>query len=222
MKKRRILIILSIILLLLVSFAAYIGVYLKNTYDNYENLPYPYDNFKLVSTLEKKDVDEELMISLRTISSRCYMDGLLSRGFAGVIRYHNGGYYSITPLTDGRYLLVVISVDEGGNTWVSDYYYVSELCDRKTFDETVKIGMPMEEVLALDPNVDSWERTVDKVTDYYSKHRFNDRSAVSVHYVVDEETYQPVVADITELTNSKMVDNVLEYLLPWDLALITK
>lgn len=180
----------------------------------------------MVSTLEKKDVDEELISSLHTTSQWFFMDGLLSRGFAGVVRYHNGGYYSITPLTDGRYLLVYIYVDEGGMTLVDDYYYVSKLCDRKTFDETVKIGMPMEEVLALDPNVDSWERTVDNVTEYYSKHRFNDRSTVVVDYVIDEKTNQAVVAAVRDTTDAKIgitkLGNVLEYLLPWDLDLITK
>ena len=102
---------------------------------------------------------------------------------------------------------------------VTDYYFVSQLCDREVFDETIKIGMPMEGILALDPDAKSWERTVNNVTDYYSRHRFSDKSMVYVYYTIDKETQQPIVESFRDADTQ---DSVLAYLIPKDLELLTK
>ena len=71
----------------------------------------------------------------------------------------------------------------------------------------------------MDPDAKSWERTVNNVTDYYSRHRFSDKSMVYVYYTIDKETQQPIVESFRDADTQ---DSVLTYLIPKDLELLTK
>lgn len=189
---------------------------------------YPYNNFKKISTLEKKEYDSILSVVKGVAgSSHTYStEEMKQKGIVECMRYNDGHYYSITPLSDGRYLLVLFRIwkdvyPETENTFmiVTDYYFASKLCERKKFDEEIKIGKPMEEVLVLDPNAESWERTVNSVTDYYSCHRFDDGSMVYVYYTMDKEMQKPIVESFRD---GDTQNSVLSYILDRDLELLTK
>ena len=68
---------------------------------------YPYNNLKKVSTLEQKDYNSILSVIEGVAgSSHPYSpEEMKEKGIVECMRYNDGHYYSITPLSDGKYLL---------------------------------------------------------------------------------------------------------------------
>lgn len=189
-----------------------------------KNLPYEYDNSRAVSTfdvLKVEDIPDMNMID-GSLSIAQTMDNMKDEGIAQVLRYNKDQFYSITPLSDGRYLIVLFHCSDNPNnavTFVQDYYIAAKLTDRASFEEAVKVGTKLEDVIASDTNT-----VVKEYEDYFdgpqcsSFHRFSDKSYVGIKYVIDEKTQVKTVGEIVELDAA---DSVITYLLPKDFELLT-
>ena len=189
-----------------------------------KKLPYEYDNNREVSTfdvLEVEDIPDMNMID-GSLSIARTMDKMKDEGIAQVLRYNKDQFYSMTPLSDGRYLIVLFHWSDNPDnvsTFVQDYYIAAKLTDRASFEEAVKVGLKLEDVIASDPNT-----VVEEYVDYFdgpqcsSFHRFSDKSYIGIKYVIDEKTQVKTVSEIVELDAT---DSVITYLLPKDFALLT-
>ncbi len=184
-----------------------------------EDVAFKYDNKTKADLLEKielSDIPERLYYPWPTqgsYSSYCTLELLLSKGIVTTLRYNQGHYYSITPLSDKKYLMVLYDemsyLDDKKMLYVVDSYIAESLVERATFEETVQIGTKMEEVRLADEN--------GVFTDHSSYHRFRDKSMLAIEYTMDEDTLSKEVQVIIECDLDK---SVLTYMLPDDFTVI--
>lgn len=186
-----------------------------------EEVTFKYDNKKKVDLLKE--------IELSEVSERLYQpwqvqgffslywtrELLLNSGIGTTLRYNQGRYYSIDPLSDKRYLMILYDemshrpLDDKKTLYMVDSYIVSTLVDRATFEEAVQIGTKMEEVRLADEN--------GVFGDCLSYHRFRDKSMLAIHYTINEDTLSKEVDQIMECEVDK---SVLTYMLPDDFAVL--
>lgn len=177
--------------------------------------PLPYDNSAdvLKTAVQKYNDDiEQLNLPYRvrmTMSVVYDMETLQSKGIVQTVRYNKGRYYSITPVQDNRYLLLLYSEDKGNPIYVVDGFLVSTLSD-KHIAKDFKIGMNRDEVVQRDPSASLFEN--------FSYHRFSNNAMIRIEYEI-KNTNQYVVSEIEKLNHS---DSVLNYLLDQDLKLINQ
>lgn len=171
-----------------------------------------YDNKSDVSAVQKHDLTVEIerlnrpndfQMSLSIVHD---INALKSAGVVKIIRYNKNRYYSITPIKDDKYLLLLYGENDD-ILYAIDGFLVSTLANRTAFED-ISVGMDREEIIKKDPS--------SCVFDHYSYHRFSDKSILCIKYETNTEN-QYLVSEYYYLENPV---SVLDYLLPKDLEKI--
>ena len=176
--------------------------------------PGSYDNEAVVAGIEKQELTQQLQnLALpqaeQMVKSVTYrMDTLRSEGVVQIVRFNKGRYYSVTPMTDGRYLFLLYSDQDMETPYVVDGYLGSPFPDKDDF-KAIAVGMSRDDMIARDPSACV-------VGERSSYHRFSDKSILCIEYEADGENGYVVSA----FGYLKEKDSVLYYLLPQDFDLI--
>ena len=98
-----------------------------------ETLPYKYDNQKEISAFEVVDIkdvpDKCLKRGIGSSSLLITLESLQEQGIVQSLRYNKEHYYSITPLSDGSYLLLLFEVSAfEANGEEKEILYVVDNC----------------------------------------------------------------------------------------------
>ncbi len=175
-----------------------------------------YNNETSVKNSESIDVKllenfprKQPYIKIGSYSSLQPLD-LLDKKAISATRFSNGRYYTVSKLSDEKYLFLMFNFNEETHqTDLIDSFEATTLLDKDCI-KSIKIGSASDDVKKADPTA--------YYDDSFSVHRFSDKSVVEICYEKGTDGKQ-IVSDISEIDTS---DSVLSYLLPIDLELIIK